>query len=83
MVADILNPPTLNEKSRNVQLISSQPQPHNDNNLSLLVDRESSILKHNRLVCLIIWRGDGVIHLVTLTILYESKISVTNPNYRS
>ena len=48
MVADILIPPTLNEKSRNVQPVSPQPQPHNNNNLSLLVDRESSILKLNR-----------------------------------
>ncbi len=54
MVADIQNPPTLNEKCRIVQPISPQPQPNNDNNLSLLVDRESSILKLNRLVYLII-----------------------------
>ena len=35
--------PPLNEKSR------TQTQPHNNNNLSLLVDRESSILKLNDL----------------------------------
>ncbi len=54
MVADIQNPPTLNEKCCTVQPISPQPQPYNDNNLSLLVDRKSSILKLNRLVYLII-----------------------------
>ena len=83
MVADILIPPTLNEKSRNVQPVSPQPQPHNNNNLSLLVDRESSILKLNRFEFGIIWRCDGVIRLVTLNILYGRKINVTNPSYRS
>lgn len=50
MVADIQNPPTLNEKSHNVQPNTSQPQPYYDNNSSLLVDIESPILKQHRLV---------------------------------
>ena len=50
MIADILIPPTLNEKSCNIQPISIQSQPHHNVNLSLLVDRKLSILKPNRFV---------------------------------
>ncbi len=83
MVADILILPTLNKNSRNIQPISPQIQPYNNNNLNLLVDKESSILKLNKFIYWIIWRGDRVIHLVTLNILYKKKINDANPNYRS
>ena len=49
-----LYPTVLNSKSHNIQPNTPQPQAHNDNNSSLLIARESSILKYNRLVCLII-----------------------------
>ena len=57
MVADILKSPTLNEKSRNVHSPTHQPPIIDDNNVSLLGDRESCILKLNRLICLIIRCG--------------------------
>lgn len=51
---DIQNLLILNKKSSIIQLISFQPHLYNDNNLNLLIDKKSSILKLNKLVYLII-----------------------------
>lgn len=41
-----------------------QPPTTDDDNISLLIDSESSVLKLNILLYLIIWRGDWIISLV-------------------
>ena len=71
--------PKIEMQKSHVQPNTPQSQPHNDNNSSLLMARESSVLKYNRLVCLIIWRGGRVTCLVTLTILYECQMGNANP----
>ena len=53
MVSDRLIPPSSDLKTHFVHPPIHQPPTPDDNNVSLLVDRESSILKLNRLVCLI------------------------------
>ena len=70
MVSDRLIPPSSDLRTHLVHPPIHQPPTPDDNNIRLLIDRESSILKLNRLVCLIMWRGDWVISLVRLTILY-------------
>ena len=49
--------------------------PTTDNNISLLIDKESSTPKLSRLVCLIIWRGGWDTSLVTLQILCEHPLA--------
>ena len=55
-MADVISP--MFEKTFLVHPFTHQPPTPDDNNRSLLVARKSSILKFNRLICLIIWRGD-------------------------
>ena len=57
MVSDRLVSPTSDQKTHNVHSPTHQPPTIDDNNVSLLDDRESSSLKLNRLICLIIRRG--------------------------
>ena len=57
MVSEGVIPPTSNEKSHFVHPPTHQPPTPDDNILSLFIARESSILKLNRFICLIIWRG--------------------------
>ncbi len=51
MVSDKLIPPSSNLKIYLVHPLILQPPTPDDNNLSLLSDRESFILKLNRFIC--------------------------------
>ena len=73
MVSDWLIPPLFDLRTHLVHPSIHQPQTSDDNNVSLSINRESSILKLNRLVCLIMLRDCWVISLVRLTILYEAQ----------
>lgn len=57
MVLDRLISPTSNQITHNVHPPTHQPPTIDDNNVSLLDDRELSSLKLNRLIYLIIRRG--------------------------
>lgn len=70
MVSDKLIPPSSNLKIYLVHPLILQPPTPDDNDLSLLSDRESFILKLNRFICFIMLRGWWVISLVILNILY-------------
>lgn len=69
MVSDRLIPPSSNLK---IYLLHPLilPPIRDDDNLSLLADRESFILKLNRFICFIMLRGWWVTSLVRLNILY-------------
>ena len=57
IMADILKSPIFNKKSCNIHSLTHQLPIIDNNNISLLNNRKSCILKLNRLICLIIRCG--------------------------